>query len=387
MLSVPGRFGDCFRIVFFFASKKTRPGKIGIHARKNAVPDFFSGACGGKGANFITADHNGRRWNWETDAQQVARIKAVNSYAGYAAANPAPAERMELRIPPDPEPMPWQEVGAGPRSYRMPRPKAQEVLAVEELDRFIKHGRPIEKALNLLKLNGYRTNLQVETENVLLKKFDARIDHDETDSAYFYLKDAEGNITGKIVRDSVFHNQYLNKTNRPDANGRNLNGAHMCQTTCTAMSLGKEGVSVHPDTLLEEWDQGRGRRPSMYTRNITEFAAEKYTGGDYIYKYKNRNASNPSNHDEIRALIDRGIVVHVPNFLTRGSGHQITIIGYDDSRRTWIVSDPAGNRFTTGYGRNAARQHPKAGLGAEYPYHRYGIGRRRIYWLEEAEAD
>ncbi|EMM87691.1 peptidase C39-like family protein [Leptospira santarosai str. 2000027870] len=84
------------------------------------------------------------------------------------------------------------------------------------------------------------------------------------------------------------------------------------------------------------------------------------------------------NNDKIKSLLDRGIPVMASTKLS-SSGHITYIVGYDNSKSTWITHDPYGDKNRPNYG----RQESTAGRAIEYGQNTNGIGDRRIYWMED----
>ncbi|MBE7438182.1 MAG: C39 family peptidase [Spirochaetales bacterium] len=202
----------------------------------------------------------------------------------------------------------------------------------------------------------------------------------------FILYDENNKEIGRVVRGSVYKNQYQNQTN-----DQGVSGGNMCQITATSMLLEQYGISIHPDKIYTDWRSGTGAGKGFPSSNVTPilaFAAERYTKGNLVFQLaeaKDPDAGRLDANNIIKDWLQQGSIVQAATYLTPPDGHQITIIGYRTDRsgnQVWITNDPGGNMSAGGYN---ARSN---GMFAEYRFDRpasgtsgAAIGSRRIYRL------
>ncbi|XDD51262.1 C39 family peptidase [Leptospira sp. WS92.C1] len=209
----------------------------------------------------------------------------------------------------------------------------------------------------------------------------------------YFLKDDNGNIVGKILKDSAYENQ--TGAQFRDAT-RGINKSNICSLASSAGMLMSEGIPQRSpgqrfaDELaggfVERISSSEAQKPSGRITKTFEENVEIYSGGTKKGKHNDpeknlegayTDSGRYGNNDKIKSLLDRGIPVMASTKLT-SSGHITYIVGYDNSKSTWITHDPNGDKNRPNYG----RQEPTAGRAIEYGQNTHGIGDRRIYWME-----
>lgn len=131
-----------------------------------------------------------------------------------------------------------------------------------------------------------------------------------------------------------------------------------CNVTCCSMVIEffYPGTSMKYDQQLEDV--------------LTEFITKKY-GADGIYYHDilvkalsewgvKSIFNTKTSFNDMRTSLDNGNPVIYSGKFT-GSGHIIVITGYDPVKKVWIVNDPWGEFFYSGY-------KPTSGKGLEYSY-------------------
>ncbi|WP_432211908.1 C39 family peptidase [Leptospira noguchii] len=244
------------------------------------------------------------------------------------------------------------------------------------------------------------------TDKAILEKYGNRIASPEQVAAQYgksaaayseqfhFLKDGDGNIVGKIVKDTAYENQtdaqFRDRT-------RGINSSNICSLASSAGMLMSEGYAQHTpgkkfaDELaggfVERIPADVAQKPSeritaTFRENVESYSNGTKTGHSQDPNEQVRNAYTDSgkygNNDKIKSLLDRGIPVMASTKLS-SSGHITYIVGYDDSKKTWITHDPYGDKNQTNYG----RQGSSAGRAVEYGQNTNGIGDRRVYWMED----
>ncbi|EMO62945.1 intein N-terminal splicing domain protein [Leptospira borgpetersenii serovar Pomona str. 200901868] len=244
------------------------------------------------------------------------------------------------------------------------------------------------------------------TDKAILEKYGNRIASPEQVAAQYgknadayseqfhFLKDGDGNIVGKIVRDTAYENQtdaqFRDRT-------RGINSSNICSLASSAGMLMSEGIPQHTpgkkfaDELaggfVERIPSSDAQKPSeritkTFKENVEIYSNGAKTGHSQDPNEQVRNAYTDSgkygNNAKIKELLDRGIPVMASTKLS-SSGHITYIVGYDDSKKTWITHDPYGDKNQSNYG----RQGSTSGRAVEYGQNTNGIGDRRIYWMED----
>ncbi|EPE83804.1 peptidase C39-like family protein [Leptospira noguchii str. 1993005606] len=243
------------------------------------------------------------------------------------------------------------------------------------------------------------------TDRAIQEKYGSRIASPEQIASHYgsnaeaygdrfhFLTDANGNIVGKILKDSAYENQtdaqFRDRT-------RGISSSNICSLASSAGLFMSEGIPQHnpgqkfADELAggfvnripsSEAQKPSGRITDTFKENATIYSngakkghsndPEKNIEGAYT------DSGKYGNNDKIKSLLDRGIPVMTSTRLT-SSGHITYIVGYDNSKNTWIVHDPNGDKNRANYG----RQEATAGRAVEYGQNTHGIGDRRIYWME-----
>ncbi|RHX82876.1 peptidase C39-like family protein [Leptospira stimsonii] len=244
------------------------------------------------------------------------------------------------------------------------------------------------------------------TNQAILEKYGNRIASPEQVAAQYgknaevygerfhFLTDGNGNITGKILKDSAYENQtdaqFRDRT-------RGINSSNICSLASSAGMLMSEGIPQHnpgqkfADELaggfVERIPSSDAQKPSgritkTFGENVEIYSNGTKTGHSQDPNEQVRNAYTDSgkygNNAKIKELLDRGIPVMASTKLS-SSGHITYIVGYDESKKTWITHDPYGDKNRANYG----RQESTAGRAIEYGQNAHGIGDRRIYWMED----
>ncbi|EMM98361.1 peptidase C39-like family protein [Leptospira noguchii str. 2007001578] len=246
------------------------------------------------------------------------------------------------------------------------------------------------------------------TDHAIQEKYGSRIASPEQIASHYgsnaeaygdrfhFLTDANGNITGKILKDSAYENQ-TGAQFRDSIRG--INSSNICSLASSAGLFMSEGIPQHnpgqkfADELAggfvnripsSESQKPSGRITATFRENA-EIYSNGAKAGAFSDPLMNSNVDNGrftdsgkyGNNDKIKALLDRGIPVMASTRLT-SSGHITYIVGYDNSKNTWIVHDPNGDKNRANYG----RQEATAGRAVEYGQNTHGVGDRRIYWME-----
>ncbi|EMN00325.1 peptidase C39-like family protein [Leptospira noguchii str. 2007001578] len=247
------------------------------------------------------------------------------------------------------------------------------------------------------------------TDHAIQEKYGSRIASPEQIASHYgsnaeaygdrfhFLTDANGNITGKILKDSAYENQtdaqFRDRT-------RGINSSNICSLASSAGLFMSEGIPQHNpgQKFADELAGGFVNRiPSSESQKTSGRITDTFKENATIYSNgaKEGHSQDPTitltdgrvlgktdtqtylNTDKIKSLLDRGIPVMASTRLT-SSGHITYIVGYDNSKNTWIVHDPNGDKNRANYG----RQEATAGRAVEYGQNTHGIGDRRIYWME-----
>jgi len=121
-----------------------------------------------------------------------------------------------------------------------------------------------------------------------------------------------------------------------------------CNITNLAMALSYNTQTIDPDTIYNY--EG----------------SPVYTGTDLRRLARHYGATNSVYHagvgkEKVKYYLDRGIPVIFQGQFTGGRGHMILLVGYDDTG--WIVNDPFGEWFSSGYKNTST-----AGDGVHYSY-------------------
>ncbi|WP_410175034.1 C39 family peptidase [Leptospira borgpetersenii] len=247
------------------------------------------------------------------------------------------------------------------------------------------------------------------TDKAILEKYGNRIASPDEVAAHYgknagayseqfhFLKDGNGNIVGKIVRDTAYENQtdaqFRDRT-------RGISSSNICSLASSAGMLMSEGIpqkspgQKFADELaggfVERIPSSEAQKPSeritaTFRENVEIYSNGTKTGnfGDPLM---NSNVDNGRftdsgkyhNNAKIKELLDRGIPVMTSTKLS-SSGHITYIVGYDNNKNTWITHDPYGDKNQANYG----KQGSTAGRAVEYGQNTNGIGDRRIYWMED----
>ncbi len=246
------------------------------------------------------------------------------------------------------------------------------------------------------------------TDKAIQEKYGSRIASPEQVAAQYgknagaygdrfhFLTDGNGNITGKILKDSAYENQteaqFRDRT-------RGISSSNICSLASSAGMFMSEGIPQHnpgqkfADELaggfVERIPSSEAQKPSERITKTFKENAEIYSNGtkkgehqDPTTVVNRRNVDKTDsqtylNNAKIKELLDRGIPVMASTKLS-SSGHITYIVGYDNSKNTWITHDPYGDKNRANYG----RQESTAGRAIEYGQNTHGIGDRRIYWME-----
>ncbi|UZN08964.1 C39 family peptidase [Leptospira santarosai] len=246
------------------------------------------------------------------------------------------------------------------------------------------------------------------TDRAILEKYGNRIASADQVAAHYgnnaeaygdrfhFLTDGNGNIVGKIVKDTAYENQtdaqFRDRT-------RGISSSNICSLASSAGMLMSEGIPQRSpgqkfaDELaggfVERIPSSDAQKPSgritkTFGENVEIYSNGAKTGHSQDPNEQVRNAYTDSgkygNNDKIKSLLDRGIPVMASTKLS-SSGHITYIVGYDNSKSTWITHDPYGDKNRPNYG----RQESTAGRAIEYGQNTNGIGDRRIYWMEDKE--
>ncbi|EMM86846.1 peptidase C39-like family protein, partial [Leptospira santarosai str. 2000027870] len=244
------------------------------------------------------------------------------------------------------------------------------------------------------------------TDRAILEKYGNRIANSDEVAAHYgknaasyseqfhFLKDGDGNIVGKIVKDTAYENQtdaqFRDRT-------RGISSSNICSLASSAGMLMSEGIPQRSpgqkfaDELaggfVERIPSSDAQKPSeritkTFGENVEIYSNGAKTGHSQDPNEQVRNAYTDSgkygNNDKIKSLLDRGIPVMASTKLS-SSGHITYIVGYDNGKNTWITHDPYGDKNRPNYG----RQESTAGRAIEYGQNTNGIGDRRIYWMED----
>lgn len=244
------------------------------------------------------------------------------------------------------------------------------------------------------------------TDHAIQEKYGSRIASPEQVAAYYgsnaeaygdrfhFLTDANGNITGKIIKDTAYENQtdaqFRDRT-------RGIDSSNICSLASSAGLLMSEGIPQHnpgqkfADELaggfVNRIPSSEAQKPSeritaTFRENVEIYSNGTKAGHSQDPHEQVRNAYTDSgkygNNDKIKSLLDRGIPVMTSTKLS-SSGHITYIVGYDNSKNTWVTHDPYGDKNKANYG----RQEATAGRAVEYGQNTHGIGDRRIYWMED----
>ncbi|EMO47191.1 C39 family peptidase [Leptospira santarosai] len=244
------------------------------------------------------------------------------------------------------------------------------------------------------------------TDKAILEKYGNRIANSDEVAAHYgknaaayseqfhFLKDGDGNIVGKIVKDTAYENQtdaqFRDRT-------RGISSSNICSLASSAGMLMSEGIPQRSpgqkfaDELaggfVERIPSSVAQKPSeritkTFGENVEIYSNGAKTGHSQDPNEQVRNAYTDSgkygNNDKIKSLLDRGIPVMASTKLS-SSGHITYIVGYDNGKNTWITHDPYGDKNRPNYG----RQESTAGRAIEYGQNTNGIGDRRIYWMED----
>ncbi|EMO60539.1 peptidase C39-like family protein [Leptospira borgpetersenii serovar Pomona str. 200901868] len=248
------------------------------------------------------------------------------------------------------------------------------------------------------------------TDKAILEKYGNRIASPDEVAAHYgknagayseqfhFLKDGNGNIVGKIVRDTAYENQtdaqFRDRT-------RGISSSNICSLASSAGMLMSEGIpqkspgQKFADELaggfVERVPSSEAQKPSERITKTFEDNVKIYSNGAKTGEHRDptivlangdtltkTDSQTYLNNDKIKSLLDRGIPVMASTKLS-SSGHITYIVGYDDSKKTWITHDPYGDKNQANYG----KQGSTAGRAVEYGQNTNGIGDRRIYWMED----
>uniref|UniRef100_UPI0004748D4E C39 family peptidase n=1 Tax=Leptospira santarosai TaxID=28183 RepID=UPI0004748D4E len=247
------------------------------------------------------------------------------------------------------------------------------------------------------------------TDRAILEKYGNRIANSDEVAAHYgknaaayseqfhFLKDGDGNIVGKIVKDTAYENQtdaqFRDRT-------RGISSSNICSLASSAGMLMSEGIPQRSpgqkfaDELaggfVERIPSSDAQKPSERITATFRENVETYSNGAKTGNFRdplmNSNVDNGRftdsgkyhNNAQIKSLLDRGIPVMASTKLS-SSGHITYIVGYDNGKNTWITHDPYGDKNRPNYG----RQESTAGRAIEYGQNTNGIGDRRIYWMED----
>ncbi|EQA71138.1 peptidase C39-like family protein [Leptospira noguchii serovar Panama str. CZ214] len=225
------------------------------------------------------------------------------------------------------------------------------------------------------------------TDKAILEKYGNRIASPEQVAAQYgksaaayseqfhFLKDGDGNIVGKIVKDTAYENQtdaqFRDRT-------RGINSSNICSLASSAGMLMSEGYAQHTPgkKFADELAGGfveripadvaqkpSGRITDTFGENVKIYSNGAKTG-EHIDPtiVVNRKVVDKTdsqtylNNDKIKSFLDRGIPVMASTKLS-SFRHITYIVGCDDSKKTWIThgsvwrQKPNKLRKTRFYGR------------------------------------
>lgn len=117
-----------------------------------------------------------------------------------------------------------------------------------------------------------------------------------------------------------------------------------CNTTSIAMAMGKEG-----EPLLRKTGE---QLEDYLTRYCLDNGLSRHSPGD-LEILAQRHGYRPrfnayATWKQVKDWLDKGKICIVHGWFT-GSGHIIVINGYDDEKGCWIVHDPWGEWYRSGY--------------------------------------
>ena len=125
-----------------------------------------------------------------------------------------------------------------------------------------------------------------------------------------------------------------------------------CNTTSVAMAMGKEG-----EPLLRKTGE---QLEDYLTRYCLDNGLSRHSPGDLVILAQ-RHGYRPrfnayATWEEVKEWLRQGKVCIVHGWFTP-SGHILVIVGYDEEKGCWIVHDPWGEWYPSGYDTSASGEY------------------------------